>query len=187
MAKDDNLKEENVVSTKVIYRGKVINLRLDEIVTKNGTKYVREIVEHPGAVAILAFLDDNTILMVKQYRRAVNKILLELPAGTLKINESPEECAIRELEEETGYKAHKIEKLGAFYLAPGYSSEKLYVFIAKELEKSEQNLEIDEEINVEKVSIKELLSMIDKGEIEDAKTIASILLFINRLYFSYIL
>ncbi|MGB9729786.1 MAG: NUDIX hydrolase [Thermoprotei archaeon] len=179
---DTDVRKEHVVSSRIIYKGKVINLRLDEIISENGFGYIKEIVEHPGAVAILAFLDDNTILMVKQYRRAVDKILLELPAGTLKIGETPEQCAARELEEETGYKARKIEKLGAFYLAPGYSNEILHVFIAKELEKSQQKLEIDEDIRVEKIGIKELLTMINNGEIKDAKTIASIFLFLNKLY-----
>jgi ADP-ribose pyrophosphatase len=105
---------------------------------------------------------------------------LELPAGTLNNNETPEECALRELEEETGYRAHKIEKLGSFYLAPGYSTEKIHAFFASELEEKKQKLEIDEDIKVEKVRIKDLLVMINDGKIEDAKTLASLFLFLNR-------
>ncbi|MEM3832990.1 MAG: NUDIX hydrolase [Thermoprotei archaeon] len=184
---NNDLGKKEVLSSRVIYKGSIINLRLEEIRSKNGFRYTKEIVEHPGAVAILAFLENNTILMVRQYRIAVDKILLELPAGTLKNGETPEQCAIRELEEETGYKAHKIEKLGAFYSAPGYSNEILHVFVAEELEKSQQRLEINEDIYVEKINIKELLSMINNGEIKDAKTIASIFLFLNKLYFNHVL
>ncbi len=178
--KNSEVKREHVIETKIIYKGKLINVRIDEILLKNGNKYVREIVEHPGAVAILPFLDNDTILMVKQYRRAADKVLLEIPAGTLNKNETPENCALRELEEETGYRAHKIEKLGTFYLAPGYSTEIIYAFLAKELEKQKQRLEIDEDIVVEKVKIKDLLTMINEGKIEDAKTLASLFLFLNR-------
>lgn len=177
---DSTIKKDKVISTKVIYKGKLINVRIDEIILKDGSKYSREIVEHPGAVVILAFLDNDTILMVRQYRRAVDKVLLELPAGTLNSNETPEECALRELEEETGYKAHKIEKLGSFYLAPGYSTEKIHAFFANELEERKQRLEIDEDIKVEKVKVKDLLVMINEGKIEDAKTLASLFLFLNR-------
>lgn len=177
---DSTIKTDKVISTKVIYKGKLINVRIDEIILKDGSKYSREIVEHPGAVVILAFLDNDTILMVRQYRRAADKVLLELPAGTLNSNETPEECALRELEEETGYRAHKIEKLGSFYIAPGYSTEKIHAFFAKELEERRQRLEIDEDIKVEKVRIKDLLVMINEGKIEDAKTLASLLLFLNR-------
>jgi len=174
------IKKDEVIATKVVYKGKLINVRIDEIILKDGSKYLREIVEHPGAVVVLAFLDNDTILMVRQYRRAVDKILLELPAGTLNSNETPEACALRELEEETGYKAHKIEKLGSFYLAPGYSTEKIHAFVAKELEERRQKLEADEDIKVEKVKIKDLLVMINDGKIEDAKTLASLFLFLNR-------
>jgi ADP-ribose pyrophosphatase len=177
---NDVVKKDQVVATKLVYKGKLINVRIDEIILKNGTKYSREIVEHPGAVTVLAFLNNDTVLMVRQYRRAADKVLLELPAGTLNNNETPEECALRELEEETGYRAHKIEKLGSFYLAPGYSTEKIHAFFASELEEKKQKLEIDEDIKVEKVRIKDLLVMINDGKIEDAKTLASLFLFLNR-------
>ncbi len=182
LKKDSTIRKDEVIATKIVYTGRLINVRIDEIILKDGSRYSREIVEHPGAVVILAFLDDNdTILMVRQYRRAADKVLLELPAGTLNSNEMPEECALRELEEETGYRAHKIERLGSFYLAPGYSTEKIYAFFAKDLEERKQRLEVDEDIKVEKVKIKDLLAMINDGKIEDAKTLASLFLFLNRV------
>ncbi len=163
------------LKSRYVYRGKIINVRVDEFETV-GRQYMKEIVEHPGAVAIIPILDDGKIIMIKQYRYAVKRELIEIPAGTIENGEKPEECAYRELIEETGYIAGEIFKIAEFYLAPGYSEEVLYLFIARKLVKrGEARLEIDEKIgDVIVVSLNEAIEMVGRGEIRDAKTICAL-------------
>lgn len=137
----------------------------------------REVVEHPGAVAILPLLERDKILLLKQYRPAIGKWIYEIPAGTLEKGEDYLECARRELEEETGYKARRMEKLFEMYLAPGYSTEKLHSFLASDLEPSSPHRDLGEEIKVVKVPFEKALKMIESNRIEDAKTIATLLFF----------
>jgi ADP-ribose pyrophosphatase len=172
--------EEKTLNTKLIYKGKVINLRIDEVLLPNGKKTTREIVEHNGAVAILPLIDENNFLFVRQYRKPLEKILLEIPAGKLEKGENIEECAKRELAEETGYKSDDFKKLASVYLAPGYSSEIIHIFTAKNLKKAKYKPDEDEFLENIVVKKDEALKKISTGEIKDSKTIIAISLYFQN-------
>ncbi|RKD27862.1 ADP-ribose pyrophosphatase [Caminicella sporogenes DSM 14501] len=172
---------ERTIKSDKIYQGKIINLRVDTVELPDKKYSKREIVEHPGGVAILPITKDNKIIMVKQYRKSVEEKLLEIPAGKLEIGEEPKECAKRELLEETGYTSENIEYLFKFYTSPGFSNEVISLFIAKNLEKGEARPDEDEYIEIKEYEIEELLEMIKNGEIKDAKTIIAILYIKNSL------
>lgn len=167
---------EKVIESNTIYKGRLFNVRVDKVLTSWGRSTIREIVEHPGAVVIIPLLDEESVVLVSQYRHAVGKVLLELPAGTLEAGEDPERCARRELEEETGFIAGRVEKVATLYLAPGYSTEKVHLYVASDLKKVGQKLEPDERIRTVVLKIDEVVEMIMKGGIEDAKTVAGIML-----------
>lgn len=166
--------EEKTMKSERIYEGKIVNLRIDTVELPDKKYSKREIVEHPGAVGIIPITEDGSIILVEQYRKPVEKKLIEIPAGKIEINEEPKETAIRELIEETGYKAGKMEYILEFYTSPGFTNEKIYLFLATELEYVEENPGEDEYIQVKKTPIEKLVDMIDKGEIIDSKTIISI-------------
>lgn len=172
---------ERTVKSDKIYQGKVINLRVDTVELPDKKYSKREIVEHPGAVAIIPITKDKKIIMVKQYRKSVEEVLLEVPAGKLEIGEEPIECASRELLEETGYKSNNIEYLFKFYTSPGFSNEVISIFIARDLQKDMAQPDEDEYIEIEEYSIDELINMIKDEKIKDAKTILSILSVKNLL------
>ena len=130
--------------------------------------------EHRGAAAIVPFLDAENIILVKQYRYSIASDLLEIPAGTLEPGENPEHCAKRELEEETGYRCRQLKKILECYIAPGYSTEKIHFFVARELAPSTMKTEEDENISVQVMPINEALWKIRQGEIQDAKTVCAI-------------
>jgi len=169
---------EKLVSSRRIYDGRVINLRVDQVELPDGSLHQREIVEHPGAVAILPILDDGRILLIRQYRHAVGETLLEIPAGTLAEGEEPIECARRELLEETGYAAESICELFKCYLAPGYSSERIHIYQASKLRMTGSRRDTDEYIELEPVTIHDAESMIRKRQIQDAKTIAGLTFYL---------
>ena len=169
---------EKMVSSRTLYKGKLLNLRLDEVVLSGGRRVRREIVVHPGASAILPIIEPGKILMVRQYRHPVGEVLLEIPAGTLKPGEDPMTCAARELEEETGYRAEKLTHLITIYTAPGYSSEVLHIYLARDLRKSVQAPEIDEDISVIEMALDQVLDGIRDGRIKDSKTIIAILYYL---------
>jgi ADP-ribose pyrophosphatase len=173
--------EEKTMKTDKIYEGKIVNLRVDTVELPDKKYSKREIVEHPGGVGIVAILDDGMVLLVRQYRKAPDKVLLEIPAGKLEVNEEPSETALRELKEETGYTAGKLEYLTEFYTSPGFSTEKIYLFLAEKLEPGEQELDTGEFIELEKYTIDELKVMINRGEIMDSKTLIGIQLAANIL------
>lgn len=166
---------EKTLSSQLIYQGKIINLRLDEVVLPNGKKSTREIVEHPGAVAVVPLTDNGEVFMVKQFRKAVDKVLYEIPAGKLEKGEDPYRCAQRELLEETGLVAEELLKLGEFFTTPGFSNEVMYLFLARGLKTDRQNLDGDEFIEIEKIPLDKLVDMIKSGQILDAKTIIGLL------------
>jgi len=165
---------EKRISTKQIYAGKVVNLRVDAVELENRTIASREIVEHNGAAAIVPILSRGNVILVRQFRYAIETEVLEVPAGTLKENEDPKNCAVRELEEETGYRCGEIVKIGECYVAPGYSTEKIHVFLAKDLTKTQTNMDEDENIRLEVLPFQEALDKIRTGEIRDAKSIVGL-------------
>jgi ADP-ribose pyrophosphatase len=168
------------IDSKKIFEGRVFDVSVDTVREGEQT-YVREIVHHPGSAVILPVFDDGTIALVKQYRHPAVKYLLELPAGTLKNRERPEVGAARELEEELGFVAGRLEKLAEFFISPGFLSEKMWLYLATELRETQQRLEDDEAIEIVKLSIDRALQMITDNEIEDAKTIIGLLLAAPRL------
>lgn len=173
-----------IVSTETVYKGKVFDIQLAQI--RDGeNEYAREIVTHHGSCVIVPVFADNLVALVKQYRHPAQKYLLEIPAGTLNANEPPEIGAAREVEEEIGVRAGKIEKLTEFYVSPGFLTEKMHVFLATELQETAQNLDDDEFLSIEKYSFAELFEMIRNGEIEDAKTMVGVILAGAKLGFIY--
>ena len=168
--------EEQTVSSDKIYTGKVISLKVDTVEVPNKGYQKREIIEHPGAVAILAITNENRVLLVKQYRKAIEKALWELPAGKLEQGESPKECAIRELKEETGYSTSNVKLIHKFYTSAGFSNQKIYIYLAKELVKGESCLDEDEFLDLYELDLIEAYEMLEKNEIEDAKTSIGLLL-----------
>lgn len=163
------------LSSESIYKGKIFDIHIDKI-RDGDIEYDREIVIHKGSAVILPVFADKTVALVRQYRHAARQSLLEIPAGTLNPSEPPEIGAARELEEEIGVRAEKIEKLTEFYVSPGFLTEKMFVYLATGLTETQQNLEEDENLTVERHSFQQLYEMIKNGEIVDAKTIASTLL-----------
>lgn len=164
-----------VISSEKVYSGRVFNVMLDKI--RDGEiEYERDVVTHNGSAVIVPVFADKTVALVKQYRRPAQKYLYEIPAGSLDKNDkSPEDGARRELEEEIGVTAGKIEKLTEFYVSPGFLSEKMFVFLATDLTETVQNLEADEILEIEKLTFEQAFEMIRKNEIEDAKTIVGLI------------
>jgi ADP-ribose diphosphatase len=171
---------EKTLTSKLLHKGRHFNFKTDEIQLPSGKTTTRDIVDHPGAVAIVPILDDGRILLVKQYRYTTGKELLEIPAGTLEKGEAPDTCARRELKEETGYTAGSMKKILAMYMAPGYSNEVIHLYFATALKAGESHAEEDEDISLEAYSADELLDGIEKNTIEDAKTIAGVLIYLTR-------
>jgi len=167
---------EKTIKSMRVFEGRLINVRVDTVQLPDGRTSTREVVEHKGAVCIVPMLDHEQVVMVRQYRQPVGKVLLELPAGTLDTNEDPVMCARRELMEEIGYYPKKLTPLFCSYLAPGYSTEMLHTFLAEDLEPAEEKRDIDEFIEVIIVNLKDAVQMIRDGEIIDAKSICGILL-----------
>jgi ADP-ribose pyrophosphatase len=166
-----------VIEKQVIYSGKKVRLEIHTLENEEGKRTAREIVVHPGAVVVLPFLEPDRILLIRNNRYAVGQILMELPAGTLEKGEKSMNCAGRELVEETGYLAGRLEPLGNFFSSPGILSEKLYAFAAYDLEKSQTALDEGEEIELHPASLDEAIEMIRSGEIHDGKTIATLLMY----------
>ncbi|MCL2615516.1 MAG: NUDIX hydrolase [Dehalococcoidia bacterium] len=169
--------EYRTLSSKPIYSGVCVSLRVDDVQLPSGQQTKREVVEHCGAVAIVALDPTGHILLEKQFRHATGKKLFEIPAGCIDPNETPEEAAKRELQEETGLCPGKLERLGGFYSAPGFSNEYLHLFLATELFMSPLTAEDTEEISVIKVSSLDAIEMLRRGDIEDAKSIAGLLYY----------
>ena len=167
-------------SSRHVYRGRVVSLRVDELDVGGGRSIRREVVEHAGSVTVIAFDERGHLLLVRQYRHPVGKELLELPAGTFDPGDDPETCALRELQEETGYRPGRLERLGGFYLAPGYCTEYHDVFLATDLAESRLAPDEEEHIELVRLPLEEALSMVEAGEIEDAKTAAALLLYLRH-------
>ncbi len=169
-----------VLSSEEVFRGRVFSVTVDTI--REGDKtYERETVHHPGSAVIVPVFADGTVALVRQYRHPPVRYLLEVPAGKLDQGEVPQEAAARELEEELGFVAGRLEKLSEFYVSPGFCEEKMWVYLATDLTETERRPEDDEVIEVVRVPFAQALSMITTGEIEDAKTIIGIMLAAPRV------
>lgn len=167
--------KEKTITTKEIYQGKILNLRIDTVLLPNGREARREVVEHPGAVAVVARNDAGEVILVKQYRYPVKEILWEIPAGKLEKGEDPLLCAKRELAEETGLAADTWRHLGTFYTTPGFSDEIMYLYLAEDIKEESSQPDDDEFIETEKFTPKEIKEMIAGGGIKDAKTLVGLL------------
>lgn len=170
---------EKILSSQQIYSGRAVKLRVDNVQLPSGRETTREIVEHADCVVIIALDAGDNVLLVKQFRSPVNKELLEIPAGGIEPGESAEDCVRRELREETGYLPGRVERLGGFYSAPGYCTEYLYLYLATDLTPSQLIAEDTESIEVVRVPIGEVQSLIASGEICDSKSIAGLLAFLE--------
>lgn len=155
-------------------KGKFLQYCLDEVTLSNGHISTREMVLHPGAVAIVAVTAENEIILVRQYRYPVKEVLYEIPAGKLEKGEEPDSSARRELEEETGFAAKQWKKMGSFYTAPGFSNEYMHLYLATDLVENEAHPDPDEIIMYERIPLSKALQMIESGEIKDGKTVLAI-------------
>lgn len=172
--------EEKTLSSQLVYDGRTVKLRVDTVRTADGRETTREIVEHADCVAIVTLDAGNNVLLVNQFRKPVEKKLLEIPAGGIEPGEDPEATVRRELREETGYLPRKIERLGGFYSAPGYCNEYLYLYLATDLVSSPLHAEDTESIELVRVPIAEIPGLIASGKICDAKSIAGLFAFLER-------
>ncbi|MGE6629440.1 NUDIX hydrolase [Bacillus sp. NPDC077027] len=168
--------EEKTIASKEIYKGKIIDLIVEDVELPNGKSGKRELIKHPGAVAVIARTADKKIILVKQYRKALERAIVEIPAGKLEPGEEPQHTALRELEEETGYTTNHLEKLTAFYTSPGFADEIVHVYEANQLLPLEEKRELDEDefVEVMEVSLEEALRLVEKQHIYDAKTVYAI-------------
>ncbi|MEW5865300.1 MAG: NUDIX hydrolase [Bacillota bacterium] len=171
---------EKTVSSATVYRGRILTLRVDEVGLPSGSRSMREVVEHPGGVAVVAVDADRRVILVRQYRYPVKEALWEIPAGKLDPGEDPRECALRELEEETGYRAGRLEKAVSFYTSPGFSDEMLHLFFATDLAPGDERPDEDEIVETSRVSPDALDDMIQRGDIRDGKTLLGLFLAASR-------
>jgi ADP-ribose pyrophosphatase len=165
---------EKTVSSDKIFSGKILNLRVDTVEMPDGSTATREIVEHHGAVAVAAVDAEGMIYLVRQYRKPVEEVLLEIPAGKLEIGEDAVECAHRELLEETGLKAESLEKVFTYYTTPGFTTEAIHIFVASGLTQYEAQPDEDEFLDLVKLPLDEAYAMIRSGEIKDGKSIVAL-------------
>lgn len=161
---------EKWVKSDILYKGKVVSPRVGEVSLDNGLHTKREVVEHSEGVAIVPILGES-ILFVEQFRIAIGRNIIEIPAGRIEKGETPEEGALRELEEEVGYRAESLIEKAAYYSSVGYTNEKVHVFIARDLKKTKSMPEPDEKITIKKIPIKRVREMLSKSKFEDSKTI----------------
>lgn len=166
---------EKTLSSKMVYKGKILNLRVDQVELPNGKKTDREVVEHGGAVAVVPVNEKNEVVLVRQYRHPAGGILLEVPAGKIEKGEDPDLCAERELREETGFRAGEMKLLFSFFTTPGFTNEKLHLYLARNLIYLGERPDDDEFIDTRIVPMEKALDMVDRGEISDAKSIIGIL------------
>jgi ADP-ribose pyrophosphatase len=179
---DDRLRE-TVVGSRTVHKGHYLDVRVDDIVTPDGRRSTRDIVGHPGAVAVVALDPEDRVLLVRQFRLVAGRTLLEIPAGTLDRGddgslEDPDLAARRELEEETGFRAGTWEHLGAFWTAPGFATELMHLYLARDLEPADEGRlgpDEDERLELERVPWREAVEMAERGEIADAKSLVGLL------------
>lgn len=168
------------MSERRVQRGAQFELITERIALPNGRSVLLDLLKHPGAAAVVPFLDDGRVVLIRQYRFAAGGYLLEVPAGKLDAGEAPETCAARELEEETGYRAGRLERLGAIWPSPGFTDEKIHLFAAYDLAPAEQRLEADEILSLVPMDFEAALAAIFEGGIQDAKSGMALLLAAER-------
>lgn len=166
---------EKTVESQVLFEGRIVTVRLDQAELPNGKPASREVVEHPGGVAILPLFDDGTVSVVRQFRYPFQEVVTELPAGKLEKGEDHRLAALRELEEEVGARCGELTYLGCLYASPGFSTEVLHMYLARELTQGESHPDEDEFLEVERVPFAQLAEQVMRGEIKDAKTVALVL------------
>jgi ADP-ribose pyrophosphatase len=158
------------LGTREIYRGRTFNVDVDRVRLPNGREMDLELVHHRGAAAVVPVMDDGTVLLVRQYRYATGGWLLEIPAGKIDNQEPPEACAAREAEEEVGYRPGKLEPLGWVWTTPGFADEKIWLYLATDLQEAKQGLEDDEVLSIERMPLAEAVEKAFRGEIHDSKS-----------------
>lgn len=171
---------EKTISSETKYKGKILNLRIDTVESVNGES-TREIVEHSGGAVVLPLLPNKNVVMIRQFRKPLERDVLEIPAGKIEQGESPEETAFRELQEETGYMANNMTLLTKMYPSVGYSEELLYIYLATDLEPGETDFDENEDIDTYSYHIDDLYEMVMEGKIQDAKTQVAILMTVELL------
>ena len=175
------MQPERRLRSERIFDGRIVALRVDRVSLPDGGEAIREVVEHRASAVIVPVDEDGNLVLVRQYRYAVGRVVLEAPAGVVDGSESPEECAQRELQEEIGYAATDITLLGGFWPSPGFCDEFIHAFLARGLEPSRLAADEDENIEVVRYPVVRVVEMIRAGEIQDAKTVAAVLLAVPRL------
>lgn len=171
--------EEKTLSTRVAFEGRAVKLRIDTVKTADGRESTREIVEHSDCIAVIAVDENDNVLLERQYRQAIEKELLEIPAGGIDPGEDAEEAVRREMQEETGYLPGKVERLGGFYSSPGYCTEYLHLYLATELTPSQLYAEDTASISLVRVSVAEIPALLTSSKIEDAKSIAGLHMYLE--------
>ena len=164
------------INQENVFSGRVVGVRVDTLLTSDGRQFTREVVNHPGAVAIIPIDTGDNVLMVRQYRYAAGQSLLEIPAGVLESDETPDDTAQRELQEEIGYASRNLRAIGGIYSSPGFCNEFLYLYIARDLVESRLPGDDDEDISVERIPLSNVDRLIRFGEIQDAKSVAGLLM-----------
>ncbi|MEN1759331.1 NUDIX hydrolase [Anoxynatronum sibiricum] len=172
---------EKTLKSARIYEGKIINVRVDTVELPDQKYSKREIVEHAGAAAVVPITREGEVILVKQFRKPVEDVLLEIPAGRLEPKESAENCAFRELLEETGYRAGQLDKLTAYFSSPGFSNEVIHLYLARDLTEGQAQPDEDEYLEITKIPLTEVLTMIHNGSIQDSKTIIGLLMAASRV------
>lgn len=172
---------EPTVESNVVYQGRLLNLRVDTIRLPSGRLTNREIAEHSNSVCVVPIDDENNVLMVRQYRKPAEAHLLEVPAGGVEEGEDPEEAVLRELQEEIGHAAGSIKHLASFWVSPGWCTEYMHAYLATDLTPAKLAADDDEYITVERVPLERIIGLIQSGEIEDGKSIASLLLTLRLI------
>lgn len=173
--------QETILDTEHIYEGRVVKLDVHRVRTPGGQIMQREVIQHQGAVALVALDDRQNVLLVRQYRIGANQPMLEIPAGLLEPGEAPEICAARELQEETGYRPAHLERLGGFYPTPGYTTEYIHLYLATGLSEAPLDGDEDEFIELERIPLAEALALIERGSISDGKSLIALLWVARRL------
>jgi len=169
------MSENKAIVSETVFQGRIVDVRRDKVLLPNGNTAAMEVVESADATAVVAVTADRKVLLIEQYRHAAGGMLLEIPAGKMEPGESPENCARRELEEETGYRPGTMRWLASFYVSPGFCTEKIHLYLAGDLTRYQQKLDQDECIEVAGIPLDEALAKVDRGEIKDAKTIVGLL------------